>query len=158
MSRFVFSATPLRAPLACVRYLKAKYTLRSGCVRDAVHDRGGVGREQILGPAATFSIDATTVQIAEASRSVKRATRTPYAHPQHEAAQPSTIAIITRFCSGVVNRAMQLICTIQKSGWKLNGTGFGVLCWRWCGRRLTTSTTFSGLRNPRTLCLWLALW
>ena len=98
-----------------------------------------------------------TVQIVEASRSVMRATRTPYAHPQHEAAQPPVIAIITRFCGGVVKKAMELIYTIQKSGWKLHSAGFGVLYWRWCGRRPTTSTTFSRLHNPRTLWLWLWL-
>ena len=75
----------------------------------------GVGAHLVHGHG-TVLVLYSTVQIAEASRSVKRATRTPYAHPQHEAAQPSTIAIITRFCGGVVNRAMQLICTIQKSG------------------------------------------
>jgi hypothetical protein len=58
-----------------------------------------------------------TIQIAKASRLMKRATQIPYAHPQHEAAQSPTIAIIPKFCGEVVNRTMKLIFTIQKLGW-----------------------------------------
>lgn len=53
------------------------------------------------------------MQVAEGSRSVTRATRTPYAHPQHEAAKPSIIAITERFCIIVVDQVNELIYNIQ---------------------------------------------